>query len=209
MTSWEMHGHERDRFERDADPQTIAARLTKVASELATLQAHSEWLEQLYNQRVTEQAAGTWPYPPNPRAERFPCGQSHVCLSCSPELDVRGPGCINCRRTGYDQTPCLACAKAICGRTPIGSDLGMLIEAAEQVISTQFGSRSMVQRRLRVGFAKVGHLMDLLEERDIIAPGVGSAARRVLVPSDRLAETIDAIRREAEAEQASEMELKP
>ncbi len=203
MTGWEMYGHERQRFERDADPQTITERLVKARQELATLQAHIEWLDKLYNQRVTEQAAGTWPYPPNPRAERFPCGRSHVCVSCSPELDVRGPGCINCRQTGYDQTPCLACAKAIRGRTPIGSDLGMLIEAAEQVISTQFGSRSMVQRRLRVGFAKVGHLMDLLEERDIIAPGVGSAARRVLVPRDRLAEAIDAIRSEAGTETTS------
>jgi AbrB family looped-hinge helix DNA binding protein len=78
-----------------------------------------------------------------------------------------------------------------------GDDLDLVIRAAEQVVSTQFASATMLQRKLQITSAKAGRLMSILESHGVVGPAKGSKARDVLVKPDDLPELLARLRGDA------------
>ncbi|MEU0519992.1 DNA translocase FtsK, partial [Streptosporangium sp. NPDC006007] len=100
----------------------------------------------------------------------------------------------HCRRHATDHQDAPVAPKPGPTKNVPADDLDLLVQAAELVVTTRFGSTSMLQRKLRVGFAKAGRLMDQLHERGVVGPADGSKAREVHIAPAELEELLAELR---------------
>lgn len=144
-------------------------------------------------------AEGTPGFRRSPAADVIDCPEKSCdyCVDGSEDGDAALSDLVRHLKTQHDEHNTDRALRRIHGLPLLESvsaaepvDPALLARAAELVVSTQFGSASMLQRKLSVGYAKAADLMDQLEQHGVVGPHEGSKARDVLVKPDQVDEVL-------------------